>query len=761
MAKRLIAPCVASSITALLSACGENTKLFQRDDVETSEEAANVYVSAYPPVPWSAIKDKLEPKHNMTTEQACAIAVQSTQSQVAQLISTFAAGLAIGLPTNTRLTTTTDTGDTETRTSTRTRGTGAVPASSGTPAATIADTALNPDLSKALTSAGIDANTLLTACTAVFQQAAILDNQISKGDIPSGYRVHLLTLQINLQPKRRNLSLDTYINVSLLPNDWATAIDATKDIHDKSGALSPVMVYPLIITDALETTSIGRSVEIIKQAALQLSGAIYGVGVAAGALKGTDKLESVIGSDKNSLVTVGRVSDHTLRIRLGAQNSGTAGAAVVPRTHNVSMIVLSRWEDDKSKSGANISALSAVTQMEMMDDSGKTKPSGYQRSPDRLAAQVARLVWQYGFDPPNDKCEGGSSNLKTPPPLLVRLNEVPNYKRDPDAGRYLSLLRAVDRADYNHIAECLNLKKDLPVDQELTLRRFIAALVGIQSTSRYSKLTIPFSDPAFPVLPMSSQVILYTDDGDGSTSLTLRNGKSLNAKALTAALLIPSKEAIAEEAKRKAAAAAKAKRPAAQGKDKSADKEKEASEDSEDQQKSPPPLFLPTAISTSDEGSVVHLNFPSLKRLGIEDVQLGKMSLVLALKDGSVYYHNLQKYGSIAAPPSNPVRVAQPIVVADNLGNGRVTLQVGKINKDLSAPLRILVMGADLRENTAIGAARPDAKGISISAETLVTLSLGNLTPSRPITIRTVDSTGGGIGESILLTVEPALSAAR
>jgi len=46
------------------------------------------------------------------------------------------------------------------------------------------------------------------------------------------------------------------------------------------------------------------------------------------------------GRDLNSLLTVARVSENTLRVRLGAMQQATADFAMVPRSHNITLIVM-------------------------------------------------------------------------------------------------------------------------------------------------------------------------------------------------------------------------------------------------------------------------------------------------------------------------------------------------------------------------------------------------------------------------------------
>lgn len=697
--------------------CESIPPLFHRGTASTSEEVADVFVSAYPAIPWSDIGEKLEPAHNLTTEQARGLAAQATQIQVFQFLSTFAAGLGIGLPTRTDSTATSLAADgTQSTTASRTRGTGTPPGSSGMPSSGIADAALAPDLSKGPLSLGLDASTLLTAGTAVYQLGKILDNQISKSFLPKDYQAHLITLQVNLQPKARNLAYDAYVNVSFLPGTWREALEVSRDVEKNPAALPPVVVYPLIISDALETTGTGRSIEAVRQMAFQLLGVIGSVGVNAGASGGTDRLEAVMGSDKNSLVTVGRVSDHSVRIRLGAQNSGSSGVAMVPRTHNVSLVVLTRWheKDDKQR----VTSLSAITDTSLVPaDGGAPLQSGRLRQRTVLAEQVRKVVEDYSFGPVVDACSGVSRGA-----LGGLAGEA--LKAEIEITKYLDLLRAVDRADYRHVAVCLGLGQEgMGIQREVSMRRLLAQLMKIQTSSRYSKLTIPLKQYPEPTLPKVEQLVLMTDDGEASSTLVLRGGRSLRADEIRAELTV------------------------------------------KDVSSSPGParveyLILPTSVKVSGGGSELQIAFASPSALNLGPS--GDKPLLLSHGGKDPIRYAVRKVMRKKEPgASNPVSASSPILVADAGGDARVTLKVGKVPDGFAAPMRLVVSGADVREDRAIGAPGTTSKGVVLAPESAVTLSLGNLGPTRTVSVVTIDDKDKPIGDPLVFLVDRVAQSPR
>ncbi|MCC6242682.1 MAG: hypothetical protein IT353_07555 [Gemmatimonadaceae bacterium] len=705
--RRLGASCAGSFLVVGLVAC-QSTPPVPPD----SEDAANIYVSAYPAVPWSEISAKLEPKHALTTEQARNLAAQTTQVQVSQFLSTFAAALGIGLPVRTDLTTITRKADgTEETTGTRTRGSGTAPSSSGLASTAIPDTALAADLSRGPFAPGLDASTLLNVGTAVYQQAQILDNQITKGVLPKGYQAHLVTLQVNLQPKSRSFAYDAYLNVTFMPRNLAESETTSGDLATDSGALPAVIVYPLVISDAMETTSVGKSVEAVRQAALQLSGVVGGVGVNAGVSGGSDKVEAALGLDKNSLVTVGRVSDHTLRIRLGAQNAGSQRYAMVPRTHNISVVVLTRW----GKKPDRVTSLSVVTHTTLISsDNAVRLTSGRDRDRRELATRVANSIAQYHFGPIDATCKL-SRAVPATSSALARAPET-TASTEEDIDRHLNLLRALDRGDYATVAQCLQAAKQ-PAADEVAYRRLLAALMEIQTDSRYSKVQIALREIVDPKLPAKEQLVIYSDDGKSAMSFVIRGGEGLTENNVRAELDV---------------------KPLA-GKT------------------MPTTKLLPTALAVGGRGDEVTVTFPSLASLKLEEKDLADPPLRLLLANDATT-NEMYRVRIAAEPekkgPGNPVTASQNVLVADTNGLARVTLQIGKAAKEAKLPLTLVVEGADVRNDGTPGSPKLLFNGVAVAPESTTTLMLGNLVSTRTVSVKTVDGDSKPQGSALTITVE-------
>jgi hypothetical protein len=737
--------------------------------VETSEEVANVYVSAYPAVPWGAISDKLEPKFNLSTSDARTLAAVTTQSQVNQALSTFAAGLAIGLPSRTTSTTSmTGTGGNSSNV-TKTLTPGTVP-SAPAQALAITDANLSPDLTKNPFANGVDATTQLMGGLGVFQLAQILDNQISKSLIPKAYQAHLLTLQVNLQPKRRDLPYDAYVTLTLMPGSWHRALTTADSVAENADELSPVIVYPLIVTDAMESSSVGNSVESIRQAALALSGIVANIGVSGGVSSAKDELHQLLGTDRNTLVTAGRVSDNTLRIRLGAQFQGSNKFALVPRTQNISVVVFTRAGAASDK---HIDRLSVITNTTFLDavHGGGELPSS--RSGEdgrrRIKDKVTEIVSNYGFEL-NPQCGDDLDNagdllravdrgdyVYTSKCLLV----LPKYSAGDDATRGSSYApypasQASANAEAKKHGKPLPfptqslLEADaarapipaLPVDgskllvdarftpfEEAQLRRVVAALMTTQANSRFSKLTVqltPFKDVT-PTRP-DDQLVFLNDSKSGS-KLVIHGSSNIDSQKLKPVLKLT------RDGKQV--------------------------------------TLYPTNVDVDTVGTVT-VAFPAIAASKLMTTVIKKqvkkpdekssvppdpISLVWRYAQPGTpggfvtASYDVQLLAAEPEPPANPVSVMSAVLLPDATGVAKVTLIVDKWDAASKGPLGVRVSGAEVRAVEPTVALDAVRKAVPLTGGTAVVLTLGNLTYSQAVQLKTLAGTEA-VGSAITLPVE-------
>jgi hypothetical protein len=285
--------------------------------------------------------------------------------------------------------------------------------------------------------------------------------EVSKAFTVQGYNAHLVTLQVALQPKARNLPYDVYLNISMFPaNSWKEAVSSPRAKLARGGP-PLVMVYPLTITESAE-----------------------GVGI-------------------DALATVGRVSDNAIRIRFGAHEYGMvkdkARYGILPRTHNVSLVVITRAGTTDQE---RIGSLLVVSETEIVPVvGGKPLPNSAEgREPqEELAEAVTKLVSTHGFTL-RPQCSAESS------------------KRRNDWA--VDLARAVERQDYPAIQQCLTyrmrglprnspLPENMEADARLRLERLVGELTKLQADARHAKMVLPLPGvPAAKEAPARQPAVL-------------------------------------------------------------------------------------------------------------------------------------------------------------------------------------------------------------------------------------------------------------
>ncbi|MBI2239307.1 MAG: hypothetical protein HYU59_00730 [Magnetospirillum gryphiswaldense] len=505
MSKQITQKLTMFPLALALTACAPN--LNDTREVDYSEQAGNVYVSATPAIAWSDISEKLQPKLGLTMDKAMTMAAVTTRNEVSQYLSAFGAALNAGLP-NRSSSSSTIFDDSGSKTSgTRTHAPGTVPNSSGLDTADVDNSSLSVDLTKLPAAPGIDGNTLISHAVALYQYGQMLDNAISKAILPEGYIPYLLTLQIDQQPTARNLPYDTYVDVALLPPDL-NSINGLKDPKKPS-----VIVYPLIISDAMETIGVSKSVETIRQASLGISGLLSGIGVNAGLSGAVDKLQAALGTDRNSLITVGRVGDNMLRVRLGAYASGSAGPVMAARAYNISLMVLV---------ADNMQSLGVNTHTSFADVKTGAFLSGEPSSRFKRALYIANRFCGYGFTPTLLGCDKARAKLP----------------EDDDAksawtNHWMNILQKLDHGRFQEVLSTVTPPKD--GDPDLAFRKMTMGILSTEAMSRNSDFNIFLGKQKSPVLPDDNQLAFLRDDGK-ATSLAVQRGVALKADTITASL---------------------------------------------------------------------------------------------------------------------------------------------------------------------------------------------------------------------------------
>jgi hypothetical protein len=103
-------------------------------------------------------------------------------------------------------------------------------------------------------------------------------------------------------------------------------------------AIEPTVV-PILVTDSLEQSFGASSESYLRQFAVALSLLKQGFGASGQLGRQVQALQTALGQDTNSLLTVTKVSQNSVRVRFGAAQQLSSGLALVPRNHTVTLVV--------------------------------------------------------------------------------------------------------------------------------------------------------------------------------------------------------------------------------------------------------------------------------------------------------------------------------------------------------------------------------------------------------------------------------------
>ncbi len=313
-------------VACLLGACGAPRSFWDSALASDQRAAGSVHLSVLAVAPWSHYESLLQPEFHLSADEARHEVVRDTASRAEQ--STQALGIGASV-----------TEDPDAH------GARSAPGSS-------VRTGGYYELPR---SNRPDAMTEFWAATALYQEVQLLNRAVRDAAIPSGYRAYLVRLQLSLQPARRNQPYDVYTTLSFFSPEGAPigGADALAFVHEPppTGLRSAPetrrlpgngpCILPLVATDNLEGSFISRSQEDLRQFSLALLGFPGNLAADLTAELFQDQMQAQVAArDLNSLMTLARLSENSLRVRLGAMQQGTTQYAMVPRNHYVTLLVM-------------------------------------------------------------------------------------------------------------------------------------------------------------------------------------------------------------------------------------------------------------------------------------------------------------------------------------------------------------------------------------------------------------------------------------
>ncbi|UUL83968.1 hypothetical protein [Sphingomonas qomolangmaensis] len=413
------------SLTLLGGCAGEPA--FERGiQVQWADDVGTVAISKHgDPIEWDEVATDLQPNFKLDSATALANAMPITQSFDERLFDALTANVQAGLPGVTSLRTTNEVTDAETGEivttvdNTRTRQTGTVPAPAGlTPTGAAALTAL------ASPTFGDDPMLRYLAATALLQEVALLNRYIKDQVRWPGSQAFVVRLQLNVAPNARSMPYDVEADITIHSEDeqsraglalptqslarslengatpgmpTAAAAIAGRQSECAAGSYDTLQVLPMIVTDNLEGMKAARSADNVRQLALSMLGTAGNVGLGGQFGRTSEALRRSEGRETNSLMTVAKLSDDTVRVRLGAVQSPRYGYVMSERNHFVSLVVVVRPcinSKGTAFTGDGERNLTVVSRTNFRDGAtGRSLP--YRPGTARLMEQISHIQEQF------------------------------------------------------------------------------------------------------------------------------------------------------------------------------------------------------------------------------------------------------------------------------------------------------------------------------------------------------------------------------
>ena len=275
--------------------------------------------------------------------------------------------------------------------------------------------------------------------------------------------------------------------------------------------LRKAYVLPLLVTDNLEGTLRSRSAETLRQLSFALSFLIQGFAGNVGLDKVSDKLKSALGTDINGLLTVGQVNDNSILVRLGAARQPGSDYGIIPRTHNISLLLM---VPNEFANGENFDPSVKVVGRSTFRHATKGTPlkkRDFRAEHTEVAAALAAIYPELSKGKNDEEPKVKLSEDDTHDLLgYIFRNDFPGFQNH--LTRTLQLKKAPARVAWIVVTENL-LNSELSGANFDLPRRVVAALPG-----------------------NTAQAVLFLDDGKSAMVTRLTGGRGMVPERMQAAL---------------------------------------------------------------------------------------------------------------------------------------------------------------------------------------------------------------------------------
>jgi hypothetical protein len=533
MSNRITLAAIVTAWLAMSSGC-QTTKeqqIYVAKEFATAPEAGSVHLSVLSIAPWEEYATALQPIFNLDPEQARNAVIPESQVLVEKILDVFTAKLSVAPQTKkfTRKKVDAAGTDNDEDTSTEEEAPGTLP-TPGSPSATTARDL--PGYTSPTAKLAADPMLQHLAATALFQEVQLLNRYVRDAALTKGYKAYAIRMQLSVMPRARFEPYDVYASLGAFPQGSGqglvflapvtfntSAVISNEKIMEALPVSAQTLtkklpkLIPLLVTDNLEASSHSRATEVLTQLTFALG--VLNTEVSAGLelQKIKDNVQAIFGRDLNSLLTVGRVTDNILRVRLGASFNTTARYEMVPRTHAITVLALIPNEIAEPEAGDAAIDLLLKTSF-VHAQTGKALPD---RSTDGHAAAICGILRQ---------------------PYRFIGKDMSTLQKDSDCyaqGIALyTLVLTSDSDSFNKILDKLNVADEYR--QQLWLELADARQDRPFAATR---IALPPTKTATVVLGRAqNRYVLLIDDGQQKTTASIRVEPGLSIDALEANLIV-------------------------------------------------------------------------------------------------------------------------------------------------------------------------------------------------------------------------------
>ena len=476
------------------------------------QEAASVHVAVLSVARWSEYESVLQPDMSVTIDDAEKMAIPVTSDYVRNVYdalngklnlgweksnggsateqagttgATGSGGGNSGSNTGSSSGTGSGTGGKSTKKNVTGAASGASAASDASGASSTSDASAPSSASDSGASAvkmlPIQTNPLLQhqLALSIFQEMQILSHYLKDAAFKTGWDPYIVRAQVSVSPYAHNQPFDVYVDLGL----FSKCLDHDNNAYpDSERAIQPALVIPLLVTDTVEAQQASNTAQLARDLALGVGGNIGNVALQSDLEKVSKNLQSLLGTDYNSLYMVSRVSDSVMQVRLGAPFNAMSQYSMSTVTHNVTLVVLT----PPCKEGTDHTQLNVAT---------------VSRLRNAVSGQLLGIAPNYGFTQAQQ--------------VIVRavgesfLNSPANNPKDVG-----TLIREVRSGDYGAFVQSLEddfIKRDYA-------QYLWTALGDVGGTTEFSVayVDLPGTDKGY--LAPTNQIVYFRDGTSSSTA---------------------------------------------------------------------------------------------------------------------------------------------------------------------------------------------------------------------------------------------------